>query len=329
MPMPGQTRVGATSASGTMLQSDDSVLDVASVLTNIAARLSTAGTSLAQIVTNTGGTDAVNLESIMTAVERAVLDIRNAAIANKTSQEATQAAVEALRALTVQLVTGEGTAYMPILLVVRNLLATIDADTGGILTSVQLIDNAIGTHGADVSTAIVATGSKAETGVPAAVADGEDVRDNRDEYGRARSAEFDPATGTAQTTDTAPAQMQKSGPRACAQLTDPGSTAESLDIVDYENVTAMVTVDIGGCTTVVVGIECSLDAGTTYGLAVLSGNTGTGGGITIAGCIATITASGTYCIRVSGEAAQRARGRFVTETDDTDGTVDFVLMAGN
>ncbi len=104
------------------------------------------------------------------------------------------------------------------------------------------IENAVGTHDADVATQLLSIGTKAETTVPAAVADGDDVQLNADEYGRLRSAEFDPATGTAQVTDSAPAQMQVLIEDGWAALAAAGDLTPWRDIRDYENAT--VTYDI-------------------------------------------------------------------------------------
>ncbi len=108
--------------------------------------------------------------------------------------------------------------------------------------SLGTLDNTVGTHDLDVATQHLNVGTKAETTVPAAVADGDDVQLNSDEYGRLRSAEFDSATGTAQVTDAAPAQMQVLIEDGWAALAAAGDLTPWRDIRDYENVT--VTYDI-------------------------------------------------------------------------------------
>ena len=205
---------------------------------------------------------------------------------------------------------------------------TMNTRLGAIETATEIIDNIVGAAGGADPGGIAIIGSLAETTVPGAAADGSPVQLNMDEYGRPRLAGYDPATGALQIEDVSPAQMQKVGPQTITQLTGPGGSVESIDVQDYENVTIVVAVDIDDGTYVDFGIQLSQDGGASWGLGVISGNDGTGGGITVNGCVARVTVSDTYSISVSGAAVQRARIAFVGD-DGTSPTIDGTIMAGN
>ena len=239
--MPQRTRATMHPSSGTALDASDRVFDVV-------AALSAMRTSLTQIVTNTGGEDPVNMETILqaiqaidaaiqtaaeaTAANTASIDARSEGIRNFT--EATAVAVEA--SLTILSAIQASSAASAVDLAAMEVLLT------DIRTAVQIIDNIVGTHDAIAPAGIAMVGGVAETTVPAAVADGDAVRLNMDEYGRLRLVELDPALSAAQVSDVAPAQMQVLIETGWVALTAPAAETPVLDVRDYENITVEYTI---------------------------------------------------------------------------------------
>ncbi len=176
------------------------------------------------------------------------------------------------------------------------------------------IENAVGTHDDTVSSQLLVTGSIAETTVPAAVADGDDVRWNADEYGRARSAEYDPATGTAQITDSAPAQMQVLIETGWAALTAAGDLTPWRDTRDYENATVTYDITIGALTSMDLIIWGSADQTLRYPIAAWN-----------------VLAAGTLedAITISSNQHTYIQCELQAENGDTDGAVVFQLQSGN
>lgn len=204
----------------------------------------------------------------------------------------------------------------------------ITAELGDVNIALDEVEAAIAPHLGVGPTSAMLTGGLVVAGVPAAEAAGDIAAPWLNLTRQLVDASHDLALAAGSVSDVAPAKMQKSTPIVCVQLTAPGSTAESQGMVDYDNVTVIVTVAAID-TNVVIGIGLSHDAGATYGLGVISGNDGAGGGITVAGTVATITANGTYSIYLTGVAAQRARATFVSEAGGANATLDFTIMAGN
>ena len=239
--MPQRTRAEMFPSSGTALDVDDRVFDVVAALTQMR-------TSLSQIVTNTGGEDPVNLETILQAIEvintaiqaateataanTASIDARSEGIRNFT--EATANATEAALVILAAIEASSAASAVD--------LAALEIINTDIRTAVQIIDNIVGTHDAAAPTGLAMMGGVAETTVPAAVADGDAVRANMDEYGRARSAEFDPSLSAASVTDVSPAQMQVMIETGWVALTAPGAETPVLDVRDYENITVEYTI---------------------------------------------------------------------------------------
>jgi len=234
--MPQRTRATSHPDPGIALDADDHIFDVV-------AALSAMRTSLAHIVTNTGGEDPVNMETILQAIEAidtAILAASEATAANTASidarsegirnfTEATAAATEACHTvlLAIQASGATSTADLAALVVINT----------AIQAAVQIIDNIVGTHAAAAPTGLVMLGGVAETTVPVAVTDGQAVRANMDEYGRFRSTEFDPGLSAAQVSDVAPAQMQVMIETGWAALSAPAAETPVLDVRDYENIT--------------------------------------------------------------------------------------------
>ncbi len=190
----------------------------------------------------------------------------------------------------------------------------ITAELGDVNISLDTLDNTVGTHDADVATQHITIGTKAETTVPAAVADGDDVQLNADEYGRLRSAEFDPATGTAQVTDSAPAQMAVLIETGWAALAAAGDLTPWRDTRDYENATVTYDITIGALTSMDLIIWGSADQTLRYPIAAWN-----------------VLAAGTLedAITISSNQHTYIQCELQAENGDTDGAVVFQLQSGN
>ena len=311
--MPQRTRAEMFPSSGTALDVDDRVFDVVAALTQMR-------TSLSQIVTNTGGEDPVNLETILQAIEvintaiqaateataanTASIDARSEGIRNFT--EATANATEAALVILAAIEASSAASAVD--------LAALEIINTDIRTAVQIIDNIVGTHDAAAPTGLAMMGGVAETTVPAAVADGDAVRANMDEYGRARSAEFDPSLSAASVTDVAPAQMQVMIETGWVALTAPGAETPVLDVRDYENHTVVYSIDIGGCDDVDLIIWGSIDG--TLWVPLWEDN---------------ITSAETLddSVELTGVQITYIKCEFESENGDTDAVISFQVTSGN
>lgn len=160
----------------------------------------------------------------------------------------------------------------------------------------------------------VGVGFYAETTVPTAVADGDLVDLDVNEYGNQRLAGYDRASNSILVTDTAPAKTQKLGPLTFTQLTAAGSTA-ATNVANYSNYTWQVVVASIN-TSVTVRAEGSLDNSNWFNLDDSAIDT-------------TYTANGTYCLRASNRAVKWVRFTFVSEVGGAAATLDVDLYAGN
>lgn len=309
-----------TPQSGLAMQADDTVLDVSALLVDMQTRLQSATSSLSQIVTNTGGTDAVNLETILLGVQTACVAVqvacesllgvntetRDYAAASRTSLDALVSIQDAARTALQAIQNSSAAGAVD--------LAAIEVINTAIQTAVEVIDNYVGTAGAAAPAGIAVIGGVAETTVPAAVADGLAVDINWDEYGRHRDAAFNAAQSAGDVTDVAPAQMQVLIETGWVQLDTPGQETPARDVRDYENHTVVYLIDIGGCTDVDLRIWGSID-GTNYFLMwednILSTEDLTGG----------VTFSSVQITYIKCE--------FEAEAGDTDALVNFYLTSGN
>ncbi len=190
----------------------------------------------------------------------------------------------------------------------------ITAELGDVNLSLDTLDNTVGTHGADVATQHMTIGTKAETTVPAAVGDGEDVQLNADEYGRLRSTEYDPATGTAQITDTAPAQMQVLTEDGWVALAAAGDLTPWRDVRDYENITVPYDITIGTLASMDLIIWGSVDQVLRYPIAAWN-----------------VLAAGTLedAITISCNQHNYIQCELQAENGAADGSVVFQANAGN
>ena len=205
---------------GTLVRDDNTVLDATATLEAILARLM-------QVVTNTGGDDPVNLETIMQAVQAACEAIQGSSAASAAD------------------------------------LAALELINTAIQAAVETIDNTVGTHDAVVPTQVLMQGQYAEGTVPTAVADGDVVRPWYDLYGRLVQLATNLAQSSLDVTDVAPAQMQKLFETGWAVTTAPGAETPELDIQDYENILVeYVIADIG--TSVDIIVWGTIDSGTTW-----------------------------------------------------------------
>ena len=316
MPHP-QTRDSMAVPPGLALDAENQRHDVVADIVNIAARMQTAVTSLAQIVANTGGVDNVNLESISLAIQVATEANRDYNAASKTNLDALVSLQTAARDALLAIENTSAASATD--------LAALEVINTDIRTAVQLIDDYVGTHDAVAPDALAIIGGVAEETVPAAVADGDAVRINYDPYGRHRDAAFNQAQSSEDTTETAPAVMQV-GEFPFTQLTAPGSTPAAAT-QDYRNHTFQILLDIGGCTDVVVRADGSLDGTNWAPLGVVDDD------CVVTNCAVaneelTITASGTYFLRLQNLKTKYIRLTFVSEAGDTDATLDVDLMSG-
>jgi len=189
---------------------------------------------------------------------------------------------------------------------------TATLDIGNV--SLDTLDNTVGTHDADVATQHITIGTKAETTVPAAVSDGDDVQLNADEYGRLRSAEFDPATGTAQVTDASPAQMAVLIEDGWAALAAAGDLTPWRDTRDYENATVTYDITIGTLASMDLIIWGSADQVLRYPIAAWN-----------------VLAAGTLedAITISSNQHTYIQCELEAENGAADGSVVFQLQSGN
>ena len=274
-------------ATGRMLRSNDTILNLAQLL-----------------------------ERMLTAVQNIDVDIDSVTINTQEVEDA----LERIRLLTVitnNLIAAGNVdlAALEVLVAAGNaLLTTIDADTGGILTAVQLIDNMIGTIGSAHGTGVGVIGMKAEGTVPTEVADGQTVAVWGDRFGRLVQLFTDLATQTAMITDTAPAQMQKSFETGWAALTAPDDESPEKITRDYENITFVDIIDIGGNDSMDVIHWGSLDEGANW---FQMGDT------------EQYTADGVYAVTFTGVAVERVKTEFDAEAGNTDGTLTPQLGLGN
>ena len=96
---------------------------------------------------------------------------------------------------------------------------------------------------------------------------------------------------------------------------------------DYRNHTFQIVLDIGGSTNVVVRADGSLDGTNWAPLGVVDDD------CVVANCAVanselTITATGTYFLRLQNLKTKYIRFTFVSEADDTDATLSVLLMSG-
>ncbi|KKL97706.1 hypothetical protein LCGC14_1831780, partial [marine sediment metagenome] len=181
------------------------------------------------------------------------------------------------------------------------------------------------THDAAAPAQLAIMGGVAETTVPAAVADGDAVRVNYDPYGRHRDASHNQAQSAGDVVETAPAVMQKMEVEF-TQLAAPGATP-AVNVEDYRNHTFQILLDIGGCTNVVVRAEGSLDGTNWAPLGVVDDDCVVTN-CAVANAELTITATGTYYLRLQNLKTKYIRFTFVSELDDTDATLSVDLMSG-
>jgi hypothetical protein len=162
----------------------------------------------------------------------------------------------------------------------------------------------------------VVTAAKAETTVPTAVADGDVVDLDVDEYGRQRAAGYDNGSDAIKVLEQSPAKTAKFGPQSFTQLTAAGSTA-ATNAENYSNVTLVAVVaSLEAAQYCELSLEGSMDDSSYGNLSADDKDT-------------RITANGTYIFRASNVAVKYVRGTM--DTDSTGGavTVDFTLMMGN
>jgi len=192
-------------------------------------------------------------------------------------------------------------------------------------TAVELIDDVVGTIGANFSGKVAVVGGQVESTIP----DEEDDTDAAplwlDPFRRLVIAGYDLGEDALGVIDRDPALMATSQPGGQDTLTDPGD-GDVDNVEDFHHFTYQAVVDIGGCTDIVVRVDGSLD-GTSYGVMSLDSTAVANAAYT--NNLVTISASGTYLLIVKSTKAKYLKPVFVSETDDTDATVTFTPMFGN
>lgn len=293
-------------SAGTMVREDGTVLDVTATLESLLARL-------VQIVTNTGGDDPVNLETIMQAVQVAceAIQLSNASIDGRmegvrtfTQETANSTAGSHLELIEIHAVQDQLLALSE---QIRDLTVNIEA-------SLDTLDDAVGTHDSAAPASVLMQGQYAESTTPAAVADGDAVRPWYDLYGRLVQLATNLAQSTIDVTDAAPAQMQVLIETGWAALTAPGALTPTIDVRDYENHTIAYDIDIGGCTDVDLIVWGSIDG--TLWFPLWEDN---------------ITSAETLedAVQFSGVQVTYIRCEFEAEAGDTDATIVFQITSGN
>ncbi len=203
----GQVRDSMLAGSGKLLRADGSVLDVTAALESLVAVLGGD--------TGAGGDlDAIRLIAIAQLNQLQLIEGNTDAL--ETINAFIRTAVEAIQVSNATLVTSNA----------------------AILTSAELIDNMIGAIGVAHGTGVSVIGGKAESTVPAEVADGESVALYVDTFGRLIQLFTDLAQNAASVSDIAPAQMAVARWSDWVALTAPAQVTPVATVLDYNKITA-------------------------------------------------------------------------------------------
>ena len=195
-----------------------------------------------------------------------------------------------------------------------------EANSGDILTAVELIDDTIGTIDSAFSGKVNVIGAKAESTVPAEVSDGDAVAQWTDTFGRQILKGTNLSLGTLDVSEVAPAELITQKQTGITQLTETGDTTE-INVEDYSIYGYSMTVaNVGGAgsTNVIVELQGSIDE-TNYATLPLD-NTAVSNA-SISNNQMTITTSGTYMIYSSAPVVD-VRLNWVTETGGSTATID-------
>lgn len=207
----------------------------------------------------------------------------------------------------VESIASEDFATQTTLSTVSSTLTTIEGDTSAIQTSVQLLDDSVGTHDSAVPTKVLLQGQYAETTVPTAVADGDVVRAWFDEYGKQVLYGANLSNSSIDTTVTNQALLNTLTVTNLSAVTATGA-GTAIDMSNYNKITVQYTatsVGTGGT----IKTQGSLDATNFYDLDVES-----------------ITTSGTTYFSLSDQKHKYLR---TNVTERTDGTYTTIVFAGN
>jgi len=188
------------------------------------------------------------------------------------------------------------------------------------------VDRAQAAHDAAAPAERVVVAHVAETTVPTAVADGDVVNMDVNEYGRQRLAGYDNGSNGLLVVEVAPALIQKAGPLTFTQLDEPGATA-ATNCRNYKNFCYQILV-AGSPTATTIFAEGSHDNSNWFQLTV--DTTTMARGWTIANNQATCSAAGCYELRGSNLACQYIRCSIMDLSGSPESvTADIQLMLGN
>jgi hypothetical protein len=187
------------------------------------------------------------------------------------------------------------------------------------------VDLAQGTHDSAAPSQILMQGQFAETTVPAAVADGDAVRPNFNEYGEPRDAAFDYSALATRIVDPSPALQTKIGPLSFTQIDEPGVTA-ATNCRPYKNFCWQCVVG-GSPVATTLTVEGSHDNSNWFDVTI---DSTAKENMAVANNIATISAAGTFEVRGSRLATAYIRLKVMGTSGSPDiATVDCQLILGN
>ena len=185
-----------------------------------------------------------------------------------------------------------------------------------ILTSVQLIDDAVGTQDSAAPAGVLNVGGEYESTL-SEMDSGDIAAIAIDAYRRVINSNYDASTGTGLVTDNTTLNGVPFTPAVQTTLTAPGD-GQAVNVSGYHNITVQVKVVLNTCTNVVVRADGSLD-GTNYGNVEGS----------MPPVATTITADGTYFLTIPNTFFSHIKPVFVSEATNTDSTVTFTIGACN
>ena len=204
-------------------------------------------------------------------------------------------------------------AAIEVLITASNVLLTsIDADTGAIKTSVELIDDAVGDEDTNTASKMLITGSKAVSGVPTEVDDGDDASLWINTLKQLIIYGANLAEGTIDISW----QILPPFTHVFTQLTAAGDTA-AINVEDYNNHTFQILI-ASIDDSVDLRAEGSLDGTNWFNLSDSGGPTD----------VTQYTEDGVYQMHIDNFQCKYVRFAFDAEVGGTAVTVDVTYMGG-
>jgi len=188
-----------------------------------------------------------------------------------------------------------------------NELNVLDSNSADIKTSVELIDDTIGTIDTAFSGKVSVNGAKAESTVPTEVADADAVALWVDTFGRQIVAGFNQAIDSLDVNDVSPALLQTSEQTLLSAVTSTGASSD-FNVLNYNKMTFFIvasSVTDGGT----MKIQSSPDGTNYYDEDAVS-----------------VIADGVTKIVISEEKHKYVRANLTARTD---GTYSVFMIAGN